>query len=63
MKDLRAKWKAENLEQSVLSLLREVVDFTAHIKLLSQGRCYGCNTPAMYAGHEMTAEGSFYHFR
>lgn len=39
MKDLKAKWNAESLEQSVLSLLREVVESTVHIKPLSQGRC------------------------
>lgn len=38
MKDLGAKWKAESLEQSILSLLREVVEFTVHIKLLKSGQ-------------------------
>lgn len=37
----------KSLEQSVLSLLHEVVEFTAHIKLFSKVRCSGYYTPAM----------------
>lgn len=42
-----------------MSPLCDVVEFTVHIKLLSQGRCYGCYFPAECIGHKMTAKGSF----